>query len=310
MLAETRLGVDDFVAPVFVREGSGVRREIASMPGQFQLSVDTGLEVVRRWADKGVRAVLLFGIPDAKDAVGSEAWNDAAAVQRLAGEIKRAAGGMVVITDACLCEYTDHGHCGTLAERPDGSREVDNDATLESLAKVAVSHARSGADIVAPSAMMDGQVAAIRAALDGAGFAGTAIMSYAVKFASSLYGPFRDAAESPPQFGDRRGYQMDYRAARQAALEADADEAEGADMLMVKPAAAYLDVIADVRRRTALPLAAYHVSGEYAMLKAAAANGWLDERGAVIEITTAIKRAGADVIITYYAEQLAEWLAE
>jgi len=310
MLAETRLGVDDFVAPVFVREGSGVRREIASMPGQFQLSVDTGLEVVRRWADKGVRAVLLFGIPDAKDAVGSEAWNDAAAVQQLAGEIKRAAGGMVVITDACLCEYTDHGHCGTLAERPDGSREVDNDATLESLAKVAVSHARSGADIVAPSAMMDGQVAAIRAALDGAGFAGTAIMSYAVKFASSLYGPFRDAAESPPQFGDRRGYQMDYRAARQAALEADADEAEGADMLMVKPAAAYLDVIADVRRRTALPLAAYHVSGEYAMLKAAAANGWLDERGAVIEITTAIKRAGADVIITYYAEQLAEWLAE
>jgi len=308
MLAETILTADDLIAPLFVREGDGIRREIASMPGQFQFSVDTGLETVRRWADKGLRAVLLFGIPDAKDAVGSQAWNDEAAVQRLTGEIKRAIPEMVVITDVCLCEYTDHGHCGTLAARADGRQEVDNDATLESLSSVAVSHARAGADIVAPSAMMDGQVLAIRSALDEAGFERTAILAYAVKFASSLYGPFRDAAESPPQFGDRRGYQMDYRAGRQAALEADADAAEGADMLMVKPALAYLDVIADVRRRSALPLAAYHVSGEYAMLKAAAANGWLDERGAVIEVTTAIKRAGADLIITYYAEQLAEWL--
>ena len=310
MLAETILTADDLIAPLFVREGDGIRREIASMPGQFQFSVDTGLETVRRWADKGLRAVLLFGIPDAKDAVGSQAWNDEAAVQRLTGEIKRAIPEMVVITDVCLCEYTDHGHCGTLAARADGRQEVDNDATLESLSSVAVSHARAGADIVAPSAMMDGQVLAIRSALDEAGFERTAILAYAVKFASSLYGPFRDAAESPPQFGDRRGYQMDYRAGRQAALEADADAAEGADMLMVKPALAYLDVIADVRRRSALPLAAYHVSGEYAMLKAAAANGWLDERGAAIEITTAIKRAGADLIITYYAEQLADWLRE
>ena len=310
MLAETKLSTDNLIAPLFVREGDGVRREISSMPGQFQFSVDTAVETVRRWAGKGIRAVLLFGLPDEKDACGSEAWNDRAAVQRLTAEIKRALPEMLVITDVCLCEYTDHGHCGSLAQRADGSRDVDNDATLELLGKVAVSHARAGADIVAPSAMMDGQVLTIRSALDEAGLARTALLAYAVKFASSLYGPFRDAAESPPQFGDRRSYQMDYRSCRQAALEADADAAEGADMLMVKPATAYLDILADVRRGTALPLAAYHVSGEYAMLKAASANGWLDERGAAMEITTAIKRAGADLIITYYAEQLADWLAE
>ena len=307
MLAGVRLSRDELIAPLFVREGDGVQSEIASMPGQFQHSVDTATETVRRWADKGLRAVLLFGIPDAKDAVGSEAWNDAAGVQRLAGQIKSALPDIVVVTDVCLCEYTSHGHCGALTGG-DGARDVDNDATLELLGRVAVSHARCGADVVAPSAMMDGQVAAVREALDAAGFATTAILSYAVKFASGMYGPFRDAAESPPAFGDRRSYQMDYRAPHQAALEAAADVDEGADIIMVKPAATYLDVIAEVRRRFDLPLAAYHVSGEYAALKAAAAAGWLDERAAAIEVTAAIKRAGADLIVTYFAEQLAEWL--
>ena len=308
MLASVRLSRDELIAPLFVREGKGVRREIPSMPGQFQHSADTAVETIRRWAGKGLRAVLLFGIPDKKDAAGSEAWNDNAAVQRLTRQIESALPGLIVITDVCLCEYTDHGHCGTVIERPGGRKDVDNDATLESLARTALSHARAGADVVAPSAMMDGQVAAIRRALDSEGFETTAIMSYAVKFASSLYGPFRDAAESTPRFGDRRTYQMDYRAPRQAALEAAADLDEGADIIMVKPAATYLDVIAEVRGRFDAPLAAYHVSGEYAMLKAAAAAGWLDERAAAIEVTSAIKRAGADLIITYFAEQLAEWL--
>ena len=310
MLTDVRLSRDDLIGPLFVREGEGVRREIPSMPGQFQHSVDTGLEVVGRWADKGLRAVLLFGIPDSKDPVGSEAWNDDAAVQRLVREIKQAFPEVLAITDVCLCEYTDHGHCGALTQRADGRTDVDNDATLESLARAAVSHARAGADIVAPSAMMDGQVAAIRKALDEAGFRTTGILSYAVKFASSLYAPFRDAAESSPQFGDRRTYQMDFRTTRQALLEADADVREGADILMVKPAAAYLDVIAAVRQRFDVPLAAYHVSGEYAMLKAAGRAGWLDERAAAVEVTTAIKRAGADLIITYFAEELADWLHE
>ncbi len=305
MLASVRLSREQLIAPLFVREGKGVRNAIASMPGQFQFSVDKALETVRRWADIGLRAVLLFGIPDKKDGVGSEAWNDSAAVQRLTGQIKGALPDMVVITDACLCEYTDHGHCGTLT---DGRTDVDNDATLESLSKVAVSHAKAGADIVAPSAMMDGQVRAIRTALDDSGFENTAILSYAVKFASSMYGPFRDAAESPPRFGNRRTYQMDYRAPRQALQEAELDIREGADIIMVKPAATYLDVIAMVRRRFDTPLAAYHVSGEYSALHAAAQNGWLDLKDAAIEVTTAIKRAGADLVITYFAEQLADWL--
>ena len=308
MLAETHLTRNDFIAPLFVREGEGVRREIASMPGQYQLSVDTAMETVRRWADVGLRAVLLFGIPDRKDEAGSEAWNDAAAVQRLAGEIKAQRPEVLVVTDVCLCEYTSHGHCGTLVERPGGARDVDNDATLESLARTAVSHARRGADVVAPSAMMDGQIAAIRQALDAEGLATTAILSYAVKFASGMYGPFRDAAESPPSFGDRRTYQMDYRSAGQAFREAEADLAEGADLLMVKPAATYLDIIAAVKRQFPVPLAAYHVSGEYAAIKAAARLGWLDERAAALEITHAIKRAGADLIITYFAEDLAVWI--
>ena len=308
MLAETHLRRRDLIAPLFVRPGQGLRRPIASMPGQFQFSPDTAIDAVRRWADKGVPAVLLFGIPEGKDELGSQAWHGEAPVQRLTRQIKDELPAVVVITDVCLCEYTDHGHCGGLVSRPDGSTDVENDATLELLGKVAVSHARAGADVVAPSAMMDGQVGAIRSALDAAGLERTAILSYAVKFASSLYGPFRDAAENAPRFGDRRTYQMDYRAGRQASLEAAADLDEGADMLMVKPAGAYLDIIAEVRRRTLLPLAAYHVSGEYAAIKAAAAAGWLDERAAAIEVLTAVKRAGADLIITYFAEQLAEWL--
>jgi len=308
MLAEVRLTRNELIAPLFVREGEQIRHEIASMPGQYQFSVDTALETVRGWAQKGLRAVLLFGIPNSKDAAGSEAWNDDAAVQRLIARIKADVPEMLVVTDVCLCEYTDHGHCGTLRERSDGRRDVDNDATLESLSKTAVSHARAGADIVAPSAMMDGQVAAIRRALDESDLGDTAIMSYAVKFASSFYGPFRDAAESPPSFGDRRSYQMDPRSGSQAALEAADDLAEGADILMVKPALAYLDIIAAVRRQVPCPLAAYHVSGEFSMIKAAARVGWLDERGAALEVTAAIKRAGADLIITYFAEQLADWL--
>ncbi len=308
MLASVRLSRDDFIAPMFIREGKGVREEIASMPGQFRLSTDTAMETLRRWSDKGIRAVLLFGIPDARDDVGSGAWDDGAAVQRIAGQIKREFPGVLLVTDVCLCEYTSHGHCGSLCERPDGSKDVDNDATLESLARVALSHAGAGADIVAPSAMMDGQVAAIRGALDAGGFQTTGILSYAVKYASSMYGPFRDAAGSSMRFGDRRGYQMDLRAPRQAAIEAAEDIREGADMIMVKPAATYLDVIAEMRRRFDVPLAAYHVSGEYAMLKAASQAGWIDERAAVMEVTGAIKRAGADLIITYYAEQIADWL--
>jgi len=308
MLAGVRLSRDELISPLFVREGQGIRREIPSMPGQFQHSMDTAIDTARRWTEAGLRAVLLFGIGQAKDAIGSEAWDDNAAVQRLTREIKRALPEMLVITDVCLCEYTDHGHCGTITEQTDGRADVDNDATLQSLAKVAISHARAGADIVAPSAMMDGQVAAIRQALDAEGFHRTGILAYAVKFASSLYGPFRDAADCAPRFGDRRSYQMDYRAAHQSAREAAADIDEGADIIMVKPAATYLDIIGDIHRRFDVPLAAYHVSGEYAMLKAAAGAGWLDERAAALEVTTAIKRAGADLIITYFAEQLAAWL--
>ncbi len=308
MLAGVRLSRDELIAPLFVRSGEGVRSEISSMPGQYQFSVDTAVETARRWADKGLRAVLLFGIPEKKDAEGTQAWNAKAPVQRLARELKDKLPQLLVITDTCLCEYTDHGHCGPVKKLSDGSADVDNDAALQSLARAAISQAQAGADVIAPSAMMDGQVAAIRAALDGAGFERTPIMSYAVKFASSMYGPFREAAESPPAFGDRRSYQMDFRAAGQAALEAAADLDEGADIIMVKPAATYLDIIAEVRRRFDAPLAAYHVSGEYASLKAAARAGWLDEKAAVIEVTTAIKRAGADLIITYFAEQLADWI--
>lgn len=310
MLAEVHLSAANLIAPLFVREGSGLRQPIPSMPGQFQLSCDKAMKTVRRWADKGIPAVLLFGLPEIKDADGSEAWNDQAAVQTLCRRIKADLPHLVVITDVCLCEYTEHGHCGTLVDLPGGGRDVDNDATLASLARTAVSHADSGADIVAPSAMMDGQVGAIRSALDAENHSTVAIMSYAVKFASSMYGPFRDAAESAPAFGDRRSYQMDWRSGSQAIAEAQADLAEGADILMVKPAATYLDVIAEVKRRFTAPLAAYHVSGEYSAIKAAAERGWLDERAAAVEVTGAIRRAGADLVITYFAEQLADWLKD
>jgi porphobilinogen synthase len=309
MLGGTRLCVSDLIAPLFVCEGAGVRQEIGSMPGQFQCSIDTAMETVRRWADAGVPAVLLFGLGDKKDAIGSGAWDDRAAVQRLTREIKKSLPQVLVITDVCLCEYTDHGHCGTLRQRADGATDVDNDATLQSLAKAALSHAAAGADIVAPSAMMDGQVAAIRAALDKAGHQDAGILSYAVKFASSLYGPFREAAQSAPQSGNRRGYQMDYHCPRGIISEALADIEEGADMVMVKPAGPYLDVLARLREAVDVPLAAYQVSGEYSAVKAAAARGWLDEQAVALEITTALKRAGADLIITYYAEQLAHWLS-
>ena len=308
MLAQVRLDRSDLIAPLFVREGSGITSEISSMPGQFQFSVDTAMETARKWSDLGIPAVLLFGIPDEKDDIGSQAWSDKAAVQRLIRQIKKVLPQMVVITDVCLCEYTDHGHCGKVAKLADGSAAVDNDATLELLSRVAISHAHSGADIVAPSAMMDGQVSAIRSGLDDAGLTNAAIMSYAVKFASSFYGPFRDAAGSSPQFGDRRSYQMDYRAVGQVVAEAQADVDEGADMLMVKPAGAYLDVIAGLRELSDHPLAAYQVSGGYAMICAAAKQGWIDPQAAMVEVTTAIKRAGADLIITYFAERLAKLL--
>lgn len=310
MLAETRLSRHDFIAPLFVREGSGIRAEIPSMPGQYQHSVDTAMETIRRWADAGLSAVLLFAIPEVKDAQGSQAWNAQAAVGRLCGRIKADLPDIVVFTDVCLCEYTDHGHCGLVVEGPDGRKVIDNDATLELLGRTAQCHASCGADVVAPSAMMDGQVAAVRQALDSAGFGQTAIMSYAVKFASSLYGPFRDAAQSPPQFGDRKTYQMDFLAPRQATIEVRADMDEGADIVMVKPAGAYLDVISRVRTICDLPLAAYQVSGEYSMIKAAALAGWLDEKATVLELTGAIKRAGADLIISYFADQLVGWIGD
>jgi porphobilinogen synthase len=312
MLAEVRLDRRDLIAPLFVRDGEGIAQPIPSMPGQFQFSPEKAVETACRWADLGIPAVLLFGVVDSaeKDEFGSRAWAPDGPVQKLTGLIKRECPDMLVFTDTCLCEYTDHGHCGPMVDLPNGCTDVDNDEALALLAKTAVSQARAGADWVAPSAMMDGQVARIRRALDDADLDRTGILSYAVKFASSMYGPFRDAAESPPQFGDRRTYQMDYRCPRQARLEAALDEAEGADALMVKPAATYLDVLADIRKRTDLPLAGYHVSGEYAQLKAAAQAGWIDEIPAMIEVTSAIKRAGADWIITYFAEPLAKWLDE
>jgi len=308
MLAEVRLSPKELIAPLFVREGSHEQRPIASMPGQFQYSVDLALETVSRWRDKGLCAVLLFGVVGKKDELGSQAWSADAPVQQLTARIKAHFPDMLVITDTCLCEYTSHGHCGPVHRVSSDAMDVDNDEALPLLAQTALSQALAGADIVAPSAMMDGQVGAIRHALDQANLQRTAIMSYAVKFASSLYGPFREAAESPPQFGDRRSYQMDYRSAGQAISEAQADIEEGADILMIKPALAYLDVIADIRRRFPQPLAAYQVSGEYAQIKAAAEKGWLDEQAVVLETTTAIKRAGANLIITYFAEALADGL--
>jgi len=307
LVRETALDPGDFVMPFFVRPGKGVRRPIASMPGQCQWSADTLAAQAREVRRLGIPAVMLFGIPDKKDQRASGAYARDGVVQRAIRAVKDAAPDLVVIADLCLCEYTDHGHCGVIRRR--GSAfEIDNDATLGLLAKTAVSQARAGADIVAPSGMMDGQVKAARGALDASGFSGTAVLAYAVKYASAFYGPFRDAAESPPRFGDRSTHQMDPANAREALREAAADVEEGADMVMVKPALPYLDVLSAVRRRFDVPVAAYNVSGEYSMLKAAALNGWLDERRAVLEALTGIKRAGADFILTYHAMDAARWL--
>jgi porphobilinogen synthase len=310
LVEETRLDPADLVLPLFVRSGTNVRLPIDSMPGHFQLSPDrlaAELAEVERLALGGV---ILFGIPPTKDATGSDSTSDAGIVQRAIAAAKKAAPNVLVITDVCFCEYTDHGHCGVVNDRT-GRVDVDNDATLELIAGQALSHARSGADIVAPSGMMDGMVGAIRAALDAAGFAHVPILSYAAKYASAFYGPFRDAAESTPQFGDRRGYQMDPAAAADQALrEVELDLAEGADIVMVKPALAYLDVIRGVREAfPGVPLAAYNVSGEYSLIKAAAERGWIDERAVALETLLAIRRAGAGIVLTYWAKQAAAWLA-
>jgi porphobilinogen synthase len=304
MVRETRLSPDRLVLPLFAIAGRDANVPIDSLPGHARLSPDLLAAAARRAYGLGVPAVLLFGVTDQKDAAASAAYETGGVVQTAVAAIKDAVPEMVVVTDVCLCGYTDHGHCGVLA---DG--EVHNDLSLELLARTAVSHAEAGADIVAPSDMMDGRVAAIRSALDAEGHEGTAIMAYSAKYASAFYGPFRDAAGSAPGFGDRRGYQMDPANGREAVRETLLDVAEGADMVMVKPAAAYLDVIAAVRSATTLPLAAYHVSGEYAMLKAAADRGWLDERGAATEVLTGIARAGADLLITYFAADAARWIA-
>jgi len=303
IVRETRLSPDMFVYPLFVRTGEGHRREIGSMPGVYQLSVD---EIVREAAAAkadGIQAVLLFGLPDAKDASGSAAYDPEAPVQAAVRALKKEVPGLLVITDVCLCEYTSHGHCGILVED-----EIDNDATVQQLVRSALSHAAAGADVIAPSDMMDGRVGRIRGALDDAGFTQTAIMSYAAKYCSAFYGPFREAADSAPAFGDRRSHQMDPANVEEALREVELDIEEGADIVMVKPAMAYLDVVARVKQEFGLPTAAYHVSGEYAMLKAAARNGWIDEPRAMMETLTAIRRAGADIIITYYARDAARAL--
>ena len=300
MVRETSLSPRDFIYPLFVKHGRRVKDAIPSMPGQYHLSVDTLIEEALEAWDLGIPAVILFGLPDRKDAVGSRSYADDGIVQQAVSAMKSQVPEMVVITDVCLCEYTDHGHCGIIK---DG--RVDNDATLEVLAEQAVSHARAGADFVGPSDMMDGRVAAIRAALDSAHFQDTGILSYAVKYASAFYGPFREAADSAPQFGDRAGYQMDPANAREALKEAILDMEEGADMIMVKPALAFLDIIRRVREECLLPLAAYNVSGEYAMVKAAEERGWIDGTRIMMEILTSIKRAGADLILTYFAKEAA-----
>jgi len=309
MVRETRLSVDDLILPLFVREGRGKSKPIRSMPGNFQLSMGDLVKEAREAAQLGVPAVILFGIPKRKDPVASSGTAGDGVIQQAVRAVKDACPGLVVITDVCLCEYTSHGHCGIVVDRG-GRRSIDNDATLEVLVKMARSHAEAGADMVAPSDMMDGRVGAIRTALDGAGHEHVPIMAYSAKYASSFYGPFRDAAESPPQFGDRRGYQMDPANADEALREVALDLEEGADIVMVKPALACLDVIWRVKERFGVPVAAYNVSGEFAMVKAAAARGWLDEKAVALEILISIKRAGADLILTYFAKDVARWLSE
>jgi len=309
LVRETNLSPDDLIFPLFVRPGRGIRKEIASMPGNFQLSVDRLVDEVGSATELGIKSFILFGIPSRKDATGSSALEDDGIVQQALRALRETfQDGILLVTDECFCEYTDHGHCGVLSER-DGQRDLDNDATLPLLAKQCLSHARAGADVVAPSGMLDGMVKAIRTGLDEAGFQTLPIMSYAAKYASGFYGPFRDAAESPPQFGDRSSYQMDPANGDEAMREVALDVAEGADIVMVKPALAYLDIIRRVKDRFGVPLAAYNVSGEFAMVKAAAQKGWIDEKRVALEILVSIKRAGADMILTYFAREAAQWLA-
>lgn len=303
MSRETRLSVDNLILPLFVVPGRGVRNEVKSMPGVAQLSIDRAVEECREAHDLGIPAVILFGIPESKDDVGSGAYAEDGIVQRAIPAIKQAVGDLVVITDVCLCEYTDHGHCGMII---DGA--IDNDSSVDLIAQTAASHAAAGADIVAPSDMMDGRIGAVRETLDEDGFENVPIMAYAAKFASAFYGPFRDAAHSAPQFGDRRSYQMDPANGDEALREVQMDIDEGADIVMVKPALAYLDLIWRVKDATGYPIAAYNVSGEFAMLRAAAANGWLDGDRAMMEMLTAIRRAGADMILTYFAKDAARIL--
>jgi porphobilinogen synthase len=303
LVRETRLSPDNLIMPFFVCPGEGVRREISSMPGNLNLSIDELVKEVKSVKELGIRSVILFGLPSAKDPVGKDAYAEDGIVQQAIRAIKRETKDVLVIADNCLCEYTDHGHCGVIR-----NNDVDNDPTLELLSRTAVAQAEAGADIIAPSNMMDGFVAAIRSALDASGFQQIPIMSYAVKYASGFYGPFREAADSAPQFGDRRSYQMDPANAREALREAELDVAEGADMLMVKPAMPYLDVIKAVRDRFNLPLAAYQVSGEFAMIKAAGRLGWIDEQRVMMESLVSIKRAGADMILTYFAKDVSRLL--
>jgi len=304
LVRETSLDPADFILPLFIVPGEGIRKPIGSMPPQCQISIDTAVEECREIKSLGIGGIILFGLPESKDEFASGAYDDQGIVQRAIRAIKSETPDLLVITDVCNCEYTSHGHCGLIV---DG--DVDNDPTLNWLARSAVSHARAGADIVAPSDMMDGRVGAIRTALDAAGFLKTPILSYAAKYASAFYGPFREAADSAPQFGDRRSYQMDPANAREAIREIDLDLAEGADMIMVKPAMAYLDIIREARNRTNVPISAYQVSGEYSMIMAAAANGWIEHDRAMMESLTSIKRAGADFILTYFAKPAARLLS-
>jgi len=305
LVRETELSPAHLIQPAFVVAGEGVREEVPSMPGIERFSINNLVEEAGEIAAAGIGALMLFGVPGAKDEFGTGAYDDEGIVQMAVRALKDAHPDLVVMTDVCLCEYTSHGHCGVVRE---GSTEVDNDVTVELLAKTAISHAEAGADAVAPSDMMDGRIGSIRFQMDEEGHPNVPIVAYSAKYASAFYGPFRDAAESTPEFGDRRGYQMDPANAAEAVREAELDLEEGADMLMVKPALPYLDVVRRVKDATGAPVAAYHVSGEYSMLKAAAANGWIDERAAVVEALTSIRRAGADVIVTYYAKEAAGWL--
>lgn len=303
LVRETDLSVKNLVYPIFVVPGENVREEIPSMPNCFHLSVDNAVELVKKISALGITSVEIFGLPEYKDEIGSSAWNMNSPVQRAISEIKKNIPEVVIIGDVCLCQYTSHGHCGKIC-----GNYVDNDETLKLLQKVALSQAEAGADIIAPSDMMDGRVAAIREILDEKNFSNVIIMSYAVKYASAFYGPFRDAADSAPQFGDRKQYQMDFANSREAMKEVELDLSEGADIIMIKPALAYLDIVSKVREKINNPVAVYNVSGEYAMVKAAAQNNWIDEKKIVLESLTAMRRAGADIIITYHALDVAEWL--